>query len=99
GDRAAEEPLIDRITARWAPLRAAVLRALAQLDAFTFTTILSGLDPDRDWRVRAALAEAVGGLSADVAEPTLARLRDDEDRRVIPAVLRAMAKAGLGGLE
>lgn len=99
GHRDAEEPLVDRITARWAPLRAAVLRALAKIDAVTFTTILSGLDPDPDWRVRVALAEAVSDLSSEVAQPTLERLRDDPDLRVMPAVLLATAKAGLGGLD
>ncbi len=99
GHRDAEEPLIDRINARWAPLRAAVLLALARIDAVNFTTILSGLDPDPDWRVRVALADAVSGLPSEVAQPTLERLRDDRDQRVIPAVLRATAKAGVSGLD
>lgn len=97
--RQAEEALIDRIASRWPPLRAAVLRALAQLDPVTFTTILSALDPDADWRVRAALAEAVTALPTEVSHPTLDRLRQDADQRVVPAVLRAMAKAGVPGLD
>jgi cyclophilin family peptidyl-prolyl cis-trans isomerase/HEAT repeat protein len=99
GSRDAEEALIDRITARWAPLRAAVIKALARIDAETFTTILSGLDPDGDWRVRAALAEAMGDVPAEVARPTLERLRSDADLRVVPAVLRAMGKAQMDGLD
>ncbi len=97
--RDAIDPLIDRLTARWPPLRAAVVKALAATDPQGFITILSGLDPDQDWRVRAALAEAVSALPGDVAQPTLTRLRDDADKRVIPSVLRAMARAGMGGLD
>ncbi len=97
--REAEEALIDRIAARWPPLRAAVLRALARVDATTFTTVLSALDPDPDWRVRAALADAVAELPAEVAHPTLARLLQDSDQRVLPAVLRAMATSKMPGLE
>lgn len=97
-DRAAEEALIDRIAARWPPLRAAVLRALARIDAMTFTTVLSALDPDPDWRVRAALADAVTELPPEVAHPTLTRLLQDSDQRVLPAVLRAMARAKMPGL-
>src|SRR5690606_16081555 len=99
GDRAAEEALVDRIAAPWPPLRAAVLRALARVDTMTFTTVLSALDPDRDWRVRAALADAVTALPLEVAGPTLTRLLEDSDQRVLPAVLRAMAKAKMPGLE
>lgn len=99
GRREAEEALIDRITARWAPLRAAVIKALAKIDPETFTTILSGLDPDGDWRVRAALAEAMGDLPIEVARPTLTRLQNDADLRVVPAVLRAMAKADIDGVD
>jgi cyclophilin family peptidyl-prolyl cis-trans isomerase/HEAT repeat protein len=99
GGRDAEEALIDRITDRWPLMRAAVLRALVRIDADMFTTILSGLDPDGDWRVRAALAEAVSSLPVDRAQPTLERLRGDQDLRVVPAVLRAMAAVGMPGLE
>ncbi len=98
-DRAAEEALIDRIAARWPPLRAAVLRALARIDAVTFTTVLSALDPDPDWRVRAALADAVTELPPEVSHPTLTRLLQDSDQRVLPAVLRAMAKTKMPGLD
>jgi cyclophilin family peptidyl-prolyl cis-trans isomerase/HEAT repeat protein len=99
GGTEVEEVLIDHIAHRWPPLRAAVLRALAQIDQDMFTTILSGLDPDGDWRVRAALADALAGLPRDRAEAMLERLRDDADRRVIPAVLRAMAAVELPDLE
>jgi cyclophilin family peptidyl-prolyl cis-trans isomerase/HEAT repeat protein len=99
GSRDAVDPLIDRITARWPPLRAAVIKALARIDPETFTTILSGLDPDGDWRVRAALAEAMSDLPDEVAQPTLERLRNDADLRVVPAVLRAMGKAKMDGLD
>lgn len=99
GRRDAEEALIDRITSRWPPMRAAVIRALVRIDVETFTTILSGLDPDADWHVRAALADALGDLPLAIAQPTLERLRNDTDLRVVPSVLGAMVKVGMEGHE
>jgi HEAT repeat protein len=41
-------------------IRAAATRAIAQVDAEGFVTVLSGLDPDTHWSVRAALASVLG---------------------------------------
>jgi cyclophilin family peptidyl-prolyl cis-trans isomerase/HEAT repeat protein len=82
----------DLLTADWPALRAAALRAAAAIDPESFTYVLSGMEPDRDWRVRAALAEILGTLPADVA---LARARDmlhDADKRVIAPVLGALVQ-------
>jgi cyclophilin family peptidyl-prolyl cis-trans isomerase/HEAT repeat protein len=82
----------DLLTAEWPALRAAALRAAAAIDPETFTYVLSGMEPDRDWRVRAALAEILGTLPPDVS---LARARDmlhDGDKRVIAPVLGALVK-------
>ena len=99
GARDAEPDLVDRLTARSPFVRAAALRALARVDQLSFTTVLSGLDPDRDWRVRAALAEALTSLSAENATPMLQQLLGDGDARVVPAVLRAWSTLKLPGLE
>ena len=50
----------DLITDDWPALRAAAIRAAAAIDPDTFTLILSGLEVDRHWVGRAALAEALG---------------------------------------
>ncbi|MBA2356019.1 MAG: peptidylprolyl isomerase, partial [Acidobacteria bacterium] len=99
GARDSEDALIDRLTDKSPYVRAAVLRALARVDALTFTTVLSGLDPDPDWRVRTALADALASLPADSAAPMVERLRADPDARVLPAVLRTWSALKLPGLE
>lgn len=86
-------PLIQELmTDDWPFMRAAALKAAASIDQESFTLVLSGLDVDRHWFVRAALADVMAGLpAAVVAERTKAMLRD-EDKRVIPAVLRALVR-------
>jgi cyclophilin family peptidyl-prolyl cis-trans isomerase len=55
--------------------------------------VLSALDPDPEWRVRAALATVLGTLAADVAQPRLTAMLTDSDQRVVPAVLAALIQA------
>ena len=50
----------DLITDDWPALRAAAIRANAAIDPDNFTLILSGLEIDRHWMGRAALADALG---------------------------------------
>ena len=95
----AEAEFIDRLTARSPFVRAAALRGLARVDVLSFTTVLSSLDPDPDWRVRAALAEALTALGPENATPMLQRLLADKDARVLPAALRAWNTLKLPGLE
>ena len=92
--KAAEQlPIIqDLITDEWPALRAAALRAAAAIDPDTFTLILSGLDMDRHWLVRAALIDALATLPREVSLERVTAQLKDEDRRVIPAVLRALVK-------
>ena len=74
------------------PIRAAALRSRAAAsDPEGFVTVLSGLDPDPDWSVRAALATILGSLDADRAAAIDAML-SDTDQRVIPSVLAALVK-------
>jgi len=82
----------DLITDEWTAMRAAAIRAAAAIDPDTFTLTLSGLESDRHWMGRAALADALGSVSPEVAVERLMSLLKDEDRRVIPSVLRALVK-------
>ena len=72
-------------------VRGAALTALAELDPDTFLLLLSGLPRDPHWQVRADLARALALVDPDVAAYRLPLILDDEDRRVIPAVLRSLA--------
>jgi cyclophilin family peptidyl-prolyl cis-trans isomerase/HEAT repeat protein len=88
------ESLVDVIGDRDPMVRAAALRAASTADPEGFVTILSGLDPDPDWRTRAALASLLGELPRQTAMPRLTRMLDDTDQRVIAAVLTALVKIG-----
>ena len=82
----------DLITDDWPALRAAAIRAAAAIDPETFTLILSGLEVDRHWVGRAALADALGAQPAETALPRLMTLLKDEDKRVVPHVLRSLVR-------
>jgi HEAT repeat protein/cyclophilin family peptidyl-prolyl cis-trans isomerase len=88
------DSLVDVIGDRDPMIRAAALRSASALDPEGFVTILSGLDPDPDWRTRAALASLLGELPRQTALPRLTRMLDDSDQRVIAAVLTALVKIG-----
>lgn len=98
GSVSASEPLMDLVGERWAPFRAAVLTALAAIDPFTFTTVLSGLDEDADWTVRAAIASASPRMDPELASVRLQQMLRDKDARVLSAVLRALAQSKSPGL-
>jgi len=74
-------------------IRAAALRALARVDRDDFALVLSGLDPDPEWSVRASLATALGDAGTEVSVGILFSMLEDEDARVLPSVLEAMRKA------
>jgi cyclophilin family peptidyl-prolyl cis-trans isomerase/HEAT repeat protein len=86
------DDLLDLLSDRSPPMRAAALRATAALDPDNLLIVLSGLDPDPHWTVRAALATLLGTLSPAVATPRLVGMLKDEDQRVIPAVLAALTR-------
>ena len=92
--RAAQHlPLVqDLITDEWPAMRAAAIRAAAAIDPESFALILSGLDRDSHWTVRAALAEVLGTLPPAVAVERLRPMLQDEDKRVVPAALRALMR-------
>ncbi len=80
-------------------VRGAALTALAGLDPESFLLLLSGLPPDPHWQVRADLARALALADPDTAAYRLSLLLEDEDRRVVPAVLRSLAAVRAPGLE
>jgi cyclophilin family peptidyl-prolyl cis-trans isomerase/HEAT repeat protein len=71
-------------------IRGAAVRALALIDPETFLTALSGLDPDRDWTVRVAQAEALATLPGAQGAARLISMLGDRDQRVIAPLLRAL---------
>jgi cyclophilin family peptidyl-prolyl cis-trans isomerase/HEAT repeat protein len=86
------DPLLDLLSDPWPSMRAAAFRAVRDIDPQTFLVVLSGLDPDRHWSVRAALASILGTLEPDVAIPRLTGMLADPDLRVIPPVLAALVR-------
>jgi cyclophilin family peptidyl-prolyl cis-trans isomerase/HEAT repeat protein len=91
--------LIEAVTDPWPTLRAAGFIALARVDPDTLLAAVSGLDADRQWSVRAALATALGSVDAERGRPRLVEMLGDEDQRVIPAVLSALVSTGWTGAE
>jgi HEAT repeat protein/cyclophilin family peptidyl-prolyl cis-trans isomerase len=89
---AINDALLDLLTDPAPPIRAAAIRGLAAIDAESFITVLSGLDPDAQWSVRAALATALGTLSSGAGVPRLESMLADADQRVVPSVLEALVK-------
>jgi len=74
-------------------IRAAALPVLARLDREEFALVLSGLDPDPVWWVRAALAGALGASGDEMSVNVLLAALQDPDARVLPAVLEAVRAA------
>jgi cyclophilin family peptidyl-prolyl cis-trans isomerase len=82
----------DLMTDAWPVMRTAAMRAAAAIDPETFLIVLSSLEADRNWTVRAGLA---GILATIPGEPSLERVRGmlaDEDKRVWPAAMRAVVR-------
>ncbi len=98
GVPSAVDLLTDLAAASWPPLRAAALAGVAHTEPATFVGIISGLGPDAEWSVRAALATALGKMG-EAGTPRLEAMLDDPDQRVIPAVLAALADAGDAAVE
>jgi cyclophilin family peptidyl-prolyl cis-trans isomerase/HEAT repeat protein len=92
-DRALRERLVRQVGSRDPWIRAAALAALAWNDREEFALVLSGLDPDRDFRVRAALAAALARTGDEMSVGILHAMLRDEDPRVVAAVLGALREA------
>ncbi len=93
-DPVAVQVFVELLSDPWPPMRAAALRGLAEADREMFLLVLSGLEPDEDWRVRVALAESLAFAGPEVAGPLLTGMLDDADRRVVPAALSALVEVG-----
>jgi cyclophilin family peptidyl-prolyl cis-trans isomerase/HEAT repeat protein len=93
GDRALRARLVPLVGAREAWIRGPALRALARADPDEFALVLSGLDPDSDWTVRAELAAALGDMGGEIGASLLLAMLKDPDARVLPAVLEALRAA------
>jgi cyclophilin family peptidyl-prolyl cis-trans isomerase/HEAT repeat protein len=97
-DPGAGDLLVDLMAHEEPSMRAAVLTALARLDPLVVLGVLSGLDPDPEWTVRAALAGALTALPLEQAQPRLNEMLGDEDARVRAAALRALVELGAEGM-
>ena len=86
------DTLLDFVADRSPLVRAATITSLPILDRENFVTVLSAMDPDPDWKVRAALASVLGSVPAETGLPRLHVMLSDEDQRVIPSVLESLAK-------
>ena len=82
----------DMMTDDWPAMRAAALRAASVVDPESFSLVLSGLDADRHWTVRAALADILATLPPEIALERLRPMLQDQDKRVVPSVLRALVR-------
>ena len=80
----------DAITDPWPTMRAAALHSAAGIDLQSFLLVLSGMEPDSQWVVRAALADVLGTLGTQAAMERARSMLRDEDRRVVPSVLNAL---------
>jgi cyclophilin family peptidyl-prolyl cis-trans isomerase/HEAT repeat protein len=93
------EQVLDALSDPVPAVRAAAFRALAALDRVRFLSALSGLDPDRHWSVRAAVASGIAYLPPEEAVPLLEPLLHDADQRAVPAVIAALAAVKAPKLE
>ena len=91
--------LLDLLSHGIPSVRAEAARSLARVDPDAFLASLASLDPDAEWTVRAAQAQALGTLPGDRAAARLLAMLGDKDARVIPAVLAALAAANVANAE
>jgi cyclophilin family peptidyl-prolyl cis-trans isomerase/HEAT repeat protein len=93
GDRVQSERLVRLLASQDPWIRAAALGALARSDRDGFALVLSGMDPDRVFWVRSALAGALGKAGDEMSIGLLHAMLRDEDPRVLPGVLEALRQA------
>lgn len=91
--------LLDALSDPSPAIRAAALQSTATFDPDAFVAVLSGLDVDPNWTVRAALASVLGTLPPGAGLPRLMSLLNDSDQRVIPAVIGSLVKLHAPDLE
>lgn len=74
-------------------IRSAAFPALAKTDAEAFSLVLSGLDPEPVFWVRAQIAAALGTAGDETSCHILDRMLREEEPRVVPAILEAIRAA------
>ena len=85
GDSAAQvsvDAFVDFLGDPLPTVRLAALQGFAKRDDDTFLTVLSGLDPDAHWSVRAGLATILGSKDPERSLPRLTPMLGDTDLRV-----------------
>ena len=82
----------DLLSDPWPAMRAAALRAAAAIDPENFVLVLASMDADPHWTVRAALVDVLASLPAAQAADRVQSMLRDDDRRVVPGVLAALAR-------
>jgi cyclophilin family peptidyl-prolyl cis-trans isomerase len=92
-DRSLRDRVVPLVGHGDAWIRAAALQTLARMDREELALVLSGLDPDPAWMVRAGLAAGLGQAGDERATSLLFGMLKDDDARVVPAVLEALVKA------
>ncbi|HUK34764.1 MAG TPA: HEAT repeat domain-containing protein, partial [Vicinamibacterales bacterium] len=92
------DAMVDLLGDRDPLIRAAALKSASSMAPDDFILILSGLDPDSDWHVRASLASLLGTLPRQSALPRLNAMLSDTDQRVIAAVLSSLVKLNAPGI-
>ena len=93
------DAFVDFLGDRSPTVRLAAIQAVAERDEDTLLILLSGLDPDPHYSVRAGLAALLGTKNPERALPRLAPMLADADSRVVPSVLTAMTKLKAPGIE
>jgi len=91
--------MLDLVSDSSPAIRAGAIRILGRLDPETLLVTLSGLDPDRDWSVRAAQATALGALPGGQGVQPLMLMLGERDQRVLPALMAALVAAKAPGVE
>ena len=92
------DPFVDFLGDPLPTVRLAALQGFAKRGDDTFLTVLSGLDPDPHWSVRAGLATILGSKAPERSLPRLLPMLTDADARVVPSVLTALTKLKAPGL-
>jgi cyclophilin family peptidyl-prolyl cis-trans isomerase/HEAT repeat protein len=94
GSPRAFDAVLDLFAASSPQVRAAAMAAAARMDPEGFLLVLSSQERDRDWWVRAGLADVLATLPADRVRAALEDLAADPDVRVQAPALRALARIG-----
>ena len=91
-DRTQREQVVPYVGHSDPAVRGAALSVLARSDPEQLALVLSGIDPDPAWFVRASLVRAVGEAEGDFALGLVFSALRDGDARVLPTALRALQR-------